>query len=237
MRYKSAPAALTKAVGEGGGPDDEGEFEAIVSVFNTTDYDNDVVRPGAFHKSIGVWRDSQDTMPVLWHHRLDDPCFNIGSVLDMAEVTGDDARVPQWASADLKAHGGLWVKAKIDVGDDAPEIARQALRVLRKRRTTQFSYGYDVMPGGAKAGGGGAPNELSDLWVYEISPTQIPSNTHTTLLGAKSDEPPPETGQAGAEPMRWPGVAKARAECDLLVADLEYDEITYGSLLSRLETA
>jgi len=232
VNYKTAPAALTKAPSGEGVQVDAGEFEAIVSVFNIRDYDNDVVRPGAFAKSIKHWENSVNTMPVLWHHRLDDPRFNIGTVVEMAEIEPGDSRIPDWANEDVKANGGLWIKARVDTGDEASEIARHALRVLKARRTTQFSYGYEIPPGGASKGTDS--RDVTEMAVFEVSTTQIGSNTSTELFAtAKTPTPTeasPETGQVGAAPKRWPGAVKARAECDLLVADLNHDETDYWSL-------
>jgi phage head maturation protease len=240
MRYKSAPAALTKSVGEAGPGETPGEFEAIVSVFNVVDYDNDVVRPGAFAKSIQWWRAKSDVLPVLWHHRLDDPRYNIGAVIDIDEIGPGDERIPQWADEEVKANGGLWIKARIDVDDEASDIARAALRVLKARRTTQFSYGYDIPPGGRIDGKGMAPNELLQLHFFEVSTTQIGANTNTELGAVKGhdvggdndddDDNNDELETKTAQPKLWPGAAMARAECDLLVADLQYDEAAYRSL-------
>jgi phage head maturation protease len=230
VKYKNAPAALTKTAGEfGSGAEvDAGEFEAIVSVFNIRDYDNDVVKPGAFKKSIERWKSGQDTMPVLWHHRGDDPRFNIGAVVDMAEISPGDARIPDWADEKIKANGGLWVKARFDTGDDASDVARHALRVLKARRTTQFSYGYEIPPGGATKGP--EVREVNEMSFFEVSPTQLGSNTSTELLGTRSAPPDEQPPQADDARKCWPAAAKASAECALLVADLGTDEISFWSL-------
>lgn len=181
MKLKSAPVRL-----KADGPSDTGEFEAIVSVFNNVDSWGDVVRPGAFIDTIAEWKASTSTLPVLWSHRMDDPNFNIGEVLDIAELEGGSSTLPDWVDPFVKENGGLWVKGRIDTGPDASPIATQGLRLLKSRRVTQFSYAYDEIDAGyAKADGDGAW-ELRKLNLYEISPTQIGANELTELLVAKA---------------------------------------------------
>jgi uncharacterized protein len=181
VKLKSAPALL-----KADGPTDTGEFEAIVSVFNNVDSWGDVVRPGAFLDTIGEWKASKSVLPVLWSHRMDDPTFNIGEVLDIAELTGGADNLPDWVDPFVKENGGLWVKGRIDTGADASPVAVQGLRLLKSRRVTQFSYAYDEIDAGyAKADGDGAW-ELRKLKLYEISPTQIGANELTELLAAKA---------------------------------------------------
>lgn len=181
MKTKSCPASY-KAW------DDEpeaGTFEAIVSVFNNEDMAGDIVRPGAFAKTIAAWKTSPNTMPVLWSHRMDDPAYNIGAVEDIEEVTGGDPRIAAWANPWVKANGGLWIKARLDA--DTP-VAAQVRHLLAKRRVTQFSYAYDVL--GSRPGTKSGTTELTDLWVYEVGPTPIGCNAATELLAAKAAEPP-----------------------------------------------
>lgn len=206
MKYKTCPAALKTPVvtdvDEGAG-----EFEALVSVFGNVDSMGDVVKAGAFTDTLAAWHSSKDTMPVLWSHRMDDPAYNIGAVVEAEEVYAGDKRIPDWASPHVHAHGGLWVKGVIDTGPDASPVARQARRLLAARRVTQFSYAYDVLDEAKNADG---HNELNRLWLHEISPTQVGANQLTELAGAKADpvdEPPAR--RAGTDPHLF------RARCDL----------------------
>lgn len=181
MKLKSAPVQL-----KADGGSDSGEFEAIVSVFNNVDSWGDVVRPGAFKDTIAEWKASPSTLPVLWSHRMDDPNFNIGEVLDIAELDGGAGNLPDWVNPFVKEHGGLWVKGRIDTGPDASPIAAQGLRLLKSRRVTQFSYAYDEIESGPAKSDGGSVWELRKLKLYEVSPTQIGANELTDLLVAKS---------------------------------------------------
>lgn len=167
MLTKTCPAKV-KAAGEQDGLED-GQFEALVSVFGNRDAYGDVVMPGAFKDTLADWAASGDPIPVYWSHRMDDPEMNIGTVLEAKET--DE---------------GLWVKAQLDLDDDARK-SRQVYRLLKGRRVTQFSFSYDVDEGGW------AKHENEDREVYElrkvklheVGPTPIGANQETELIAVK----------------------------------------------------
>jgi uncharacterized protein len=182
MKYKTCTASVkTPAAADFDDPG-AGEFDAIVSVFGNVDAMGDVVMPGAFVDCLAAWKSSPDVMPVLWSHRMDDPAYNIGAVIEAEEIYGGDERIPAWASPHVHAHGGLWIKGLIDTGADASAAARHARKLLAARRVTQFSYAYDV---NKEAPNDDGHNELHKLWVHEVSPTQVGANQLTELAGAK----------------------------------------------------
>jgi hypothetical protein len=84
-----------------------------VSVFGNKDSYGDVVMPGAFADSLAAWKASGNPIPVYYSHRMDDPDFNIGYVLDAEETDK-----------------GLQVHAKLDLDDDAKK-AKQVYRLLK----------------------------------------------------------------------------------------------------------
>lgn len=167
---------------------DEGVFEAIVSVFDNKDFVGDIVRPGAFKDTIAAWANSGNVLPVLWSHRMDDPNYNIGSVVAIEEIGGGDQRIPDHANPWVKEHGGLWVKAVLDDATAAP-VAAQVRHLLRNRRVTQFSFAYEVLD--SRPGIEEGTTELLKLWLYEVGPTPIGMNPATELLAAKAAESPP----------------------------------------------
>ena len=169
-------SAQVKKVGEADGLE-PGQFEAIVSVFGNVDSYGDVVVKGAFKDTLADWKSSGDPIPVYYSHRMDDPDFNIGYVIDAKET-------------DV----GLWVKAQIDQGEDATRVAKSTEKLMKGRRLTQFSFAYDVMEGGwvdkkADDGDGNAQDvsyyELRKLKLFEVGPTPIGANQETELLGVK----------------------------------------------------
>jgi len=183
VKVKSAPAHLRA---DGADVGAAGEFEAIVSVFGNVDSWGDVVRHGAFSESIAAWKASPNTLPVLWSHRMDDPTYNIGEVLDIREIGPGSSDLPDWVDPAVRKGGGLWVHGRLDTGDDASPVARQALRLMKARRVTQFSYAYDELDSGWGKVDGKEVWELRKLKLYEVSPTQIGANELTELLAAKA---------------------------------------------------
>lgn len=162
LELKYARAEI-KAVG-----DVAGQFEALVSIFNNVDYGNDRVLPGAFSKTLEEWAAKGDPMPVIWSHEWDDPTSHIGIVVDAKEV-------PE----------GLWVRAQLDV-EHNPKAAYVA-RLLKERRVTQFSFGYQARDFQYVTEKDGTTiRELFDLDVFEVGPTLLGMNPATQLLNAAS---------------------------------------------------
>lgn len=165
MLTKSAPVRV-KAVGEDDGLE-AGVFEAIVSVFGNVDSYGDRVLKGAFTDTLEAWAASGDPIPVYWSHRMDDPDYNLGHVLEAEE-----------------RDEGLWVKGQLDL--DNPKAA-QTYRLLKGRRVTQFSFAYEVQAYTIKSEQGvGEVWELERLKLYEVGPTPVGVNQETELLTVKA---------------------------------------------------
>lgn len=162
--HKTCPVNV-KAVGTDGGLE-EGQFEAIVSVFGNKDSYGDVVMAGAFAETLAEWEASGDPIPVYWSHRMDDPDFNIGSVLEAKEI-----------------EQGLWVRAQLDL--ESPKAA-QVYRLLKGRRVTQFSFAYDILEAAWVEKEDESWYELRKLGLWEVGPTPIGANQETELLAVKS---------------------------------------------------
>jgi HK97 family phage prohead protease len=205
-------------------PDTEaGQFEAIVSVFNNKDLGGDIVRPGAFTKTLEFWKTVGDPIPVYWSHRMDDPTYNIGAVIEAKEISGDEA--PEWASSHVRENGGLYVKAQLDDFGLGAHVAH----LLKNRRVKQFSFSYDVVNEKKNA----TETELLDLFLHEVGPTPLGMNPLTELLSAKGftavqarallgfPEPaPPEvdTTAKAADSRRLFSCPKKAAEFDVFLA-------------------
>lgn len=169
MNHKTF-GAIVKAAGSADGLA-EGQFRALVSVFGVKDSYGDVVIPGAFTDTLAEWKGRGDPIPVFWSHRLDDPDFCIGELVD-AKETAD----------------GLEVLGQVDV-DAAKGL--QAYRLMKGRRVTQFSFSYDVIEAGwaKRENAAGDPEEyfeLRKLKLYEVGPTLIGANQETDLLAVKA---------------------------------------------------
>lgn len=204
-------AVRVKAVGEEDGLE-AGIFEAIVSVFGNVDSYGDRVMPGAFEKSLADWEASGDPIPVYWSHRMDDPDYNIGHVLEAKET-------PE----------GLWVKAQIDLEEGTTSKSRQVYRLLKGRRVTQFSFAYDVEAYRVVKGADDEDSvwELDQLKLYEVGPTPIGANQETELLSVKAAG---HHASHLATELKAGRVISAKNEGELRTA---YDSI--GKVLAALE--
>ena len=173
MRTKLVPLGRVKA-----GPDDglaEGEYLVYPSTFiRRPDSYGDVVKAGAFARTIQEWKDSGNVLPGLFGHRLDDPDFYVSGASDMGE---DDH--------------GWWVRGLFDL---AHAKAQQVYRLVKGRRLTQLSFAYEVRDEGqvelSLAAGDlvdGKANELRDLDVFEHSFVPRGANTDTSVVAIKAD--------------------------------------------------
>lgn len=165
-RHKAFALAEFKSAAEG---EDAGTFEALVSVFGNVDLGGDRVMPGAFEKSLETWRASGDPIPVIWSHNWDNPDAHIGYV-DPA----DAAETPD----------GLLVSGRLDV--EKP-FAKQVYDLLKMRRVKEFSFSYDIKPGGYRVVPDEDVWELTELDLFEVGPTLKGMNPETELLAVKSD--------------------------------------------------
>ncbi|MEV7212090.1 HK97 family phage prohead protease [Kitasatospora cineracea] len=166
--------ARVKAAGPADGLS-EGQFVALVSVFNNEDSAGDVVVPGAFAQTLADWRAKGDPIPVIWSHDWGDPFAHVGVVLDARETPD-----------------GLEVTGQIEDLDTNPTAA-QVYRLLKGRRVTQFSFAYDVeegawVEGTDEEGDWEGWYELRRLKLYEVGPCLVGCNQATELLAAKAEQ-------------------------------------------------
>lgn len=171
MQTKTCPARIKLDAGESTDPPPEadsasGTFEALVSVFGVKDSYGEIVMPGAFTKTLAAWEEKGDPIPIYWSHRLDDPDFNIGHVLDAKEIDT-----------------GLWIKGQLDLTNVK---AKSVHNLMRARRVTDFSFSFNVPPGGAAESASGDAVELKEIDLYEVGPTPIGANPDTELIGVKA---------------------------------------------------
>lgn len=166
MHVKNVPIGRVKA-----GPEDgleEGQFIVYPSTFiKEPDSYGDIVAKGAFLDDIKAWKESGNTLPGLFGHRMDDPDFFVAGALDMGE---DDH--------------GWWVKGEFDM--ESPK-GPHVYRLVKGRRLNQLSFAYDTLDeksitleDGRKA------NELQRLKVYEFSFVPIGANQDTSVVAVKA---------------------------------------------------
>lgn len=160
LMLKTCPLVEVKSDG------DQGRFQALASTYDI-DSVGDKVKPGAFAKTLATWQAKGDSIPLLWSHRMDDPDYNLGHVLDAKE-----------------APGGLWVDVQLDLTHTK---AMQVYKLLKGRRINNLSFAYDEEDSQRVTGPDGKSyNELRQLKLYEVSLTPIGANQHTSVLGVKA---------------------------------------------------
>lgn len=166
MLTKNTAALAIKA-----GPEDglaEGEFIVYPSTFiKQPDSYGDIVAPGAFLKTIATWKNSGNTLPGLFGHRMDDPDFYVAGAIDM----GEDEH-------------GWWVKGFFDL--ESPK-GPQVYRLVKGRRLNQLSFAYDVIDAaGVELDNGVRAYELRELKVYEFSFVPLGANQDTSVVAVKA---------------------------------------------------
>ena len=168
MLTKSFSAKVKAVAGEKDSGLDEGQFEAIVSVFGNVDSQGDMVVKGAFADDLKTWAESGDPIPIVWAHQWQDPFAHIGYVLEASETAE-----------------GLHIKGQLDIEGDDP-TAQKVYRLLKSRRVKQFSFAYDVIDGASVKSGEDTVYELRKLKTYEVGPCLVGANQETELLAVKA---------------------------------------------------
>jgi HK97 family phage prohead protease len=162
-----------------------GEFEGYGSVFDVIDSYGDVVKPGAFAKSLAEAAKTGRYPSMLWQHRMEDP---IGVWTEMRE----DAQ-------------GLYVKGRLLVEDD--ELARRAYAHLKAGSVTGLSIGYrrTVYESNGR--------DIVDLDLKEVSLVTMPANEEARVTGVKAFAEAKDIREIEAllRDVRCPSQAEAKA--------------------------
>jgi HK97 family phage major capsid protein/HK97 family phage prohead protease len=152
MQRKSVPLVVKSA------DDESGTFTGLASVFDNVDSDGDIVRRGAFVKSL----DSGTPVPLIWMHAATDPRNYVGDVIEATET--DE---------------GLQVIGKFDLGT---EHGQAAYRNVKGRRVGALSIGYAIRNAVKTAAG----NELTDLELVEVSIVSRGANDRALISSVKA---------------------------------------------------
>lgn len=141
-----------------------GEFAGYASVFDVVDWYRDVVKPGAFAKTLARWAEEKALPPVLWQHMSSQP---IGPHTLMRE--------------DEK---GLYVEGRLLV-DEVPK-AREAHALLKAGAIRGMSIGYDVPEDGLEYDGKTNVWNLNEVDLWENSIVTFPANRDAGVELVKS---------------------------------------------------
>ena len=154
--------------------DGNGSIEGYASTFiRQPDSYGDVVKKGAFTKTLAERWNGGKGIPFLWAHKMDDLKAFIGT----AEAEEDEK--------------GLRFVATFDDSEEAQKVRQ----LYKDGRLRKFSFAYDVKEEGlVTLENGTKANELRELDLFEISAVTIPANDDAGVVDVKSAEPEAKSG-------------------------------------------
>ena len=137
-------------------------FAGYAAIFDRPDRGGDVVRPGAFERSL---KRGFASVPLLWQH---EPSRPIGRV----EYLKEDRR-------------GLRVIARLSDG----RAGREAAALLKEQAVRGLSFGYRVRAasGPSTGSGQGSLRELTDLDLVEVSLVTMPMQPKARVHALEPD--------------------------------------------------
>lgn len=154
--------------------DGNGQIEGYASTFiRKPDSYGDVVKRGAFAKTLAERWNGGKGIPFLWAHKMDDLKAFIGT----AEAKEDEK--------------GLRFVATFDDTEEAQKVRQ----LYKDGRLRKFSFAYDIKEEGlVTLEDGMKANELRELDLYEISAVTVPANDDAGVVDVKSGEPEAKSG-------------------------------------------
>lgn len=183
MLTKTIPAQV-KAVG-GVTSDHHINFEGYASVFENQDLSGDIVKKGAFARTLEErYPDGGAGIPVYWNHDVNDPFKNLGTTTKAYED-----------------EHGLKVEGTIDT---STSLGQQVANLLKAGRVAQMSFAYNVCDGqwveplDLKEYG---HFEITDVDLFEVSICPIGCNQETEV-SAKTAMPDPHAKTAIETPVK-----------------------------------
>jgi HK97 family phage prohead protease len=140
--------------------DTSGRFSGYGSVFNNQDLHADVIKPGAFSRSLRDWNGKGQLPKMLWQHQTHNP---IGM---WERIREDDV--------------GLYVEGQLflDV-----QQGREAYTFLKNGVVDGLSIGFDIVKASPSAKG----RTIHDIELYEISLVTFAANPLARVRDCKND--------------------------------------------------
>ena len=154
--------------------DGNGQIEGYASTFiRKPDGYGDVVKQGAFTKTLEERWNGGKGIPFLWAHKMDDLKAFIGT----AEAEEDEK--------------GLHFVATFDDTEEAQKVRQ----LYKDGRLRKFSFAYEVKEEGlVTLEDGTKANELRELELFEISAVTVPANEDAGVVDVKAAEPEVKSG-------------------------------------------
>lgn len=143
-----------------------GSLEGYASTWiRQTDSYGDVVKSGAFARTLKERWNGGKGIPLLWAHQMD----NLKSFIGTAEAEEDEK--------------GLHFLASFD----GTEEAQRVRELYKDGRLSKFSFAFDVRDNGTVTlEDGTKANELRDLELFEISCVCVPANDDAGVVDVKA---------------------------------------------------
>jgi HK97 family phage prohead protease len=156
-----------------------GSLEGYASTWiRQPDSYGDVVKEGAFTRTLKERWNGGKGIPLLWAHQMD----SLASYIGKADADEDDK--------------GLHFVATFD---DTPE-AQRVRGLYKDGRLSKFSFAFDILEDGVVTlEDGTKAHELRDLDLFEISCVCVPANDDAGVVAVKSEEPETKTGRRNSK--------------------------------------
>lgn len=197
---------------------DTGIVEAIVSVTGIVDEVKDIIRPGAYAKTL-----AKRTPKGVYSHSWDQP---VSKTLDIKELLPGDPNLPK-SLADgrpwPREAGALWVKMQFNL---ETERGRNAFSDVKFYGDDQeWSIGYNVPPAGAKVNPKMGVREIDYLDLFEYSPVLFGAMPMAVTQSVKSAQTAYKAMQGNAA--SW---ANQQAEDQVGVYEVDEDGLREADL-------
>jgi len=146
---------------------DSGVFEGYGSTFGNIDFGADIVRQGAFAKSLDEWKSKNQLPQMLYYHE------SHNAIGDWIEMREDEKG--------LFVKGTLWVK-----GDRRIDDAVRSYNILRGTGPKGLSIGYVVKESRDVETVNGIVRELIEIELMEVSIAPFAMNDQAFVTNVKS---------------------------------------------------
>lgn len=167
MEIKRISCPLVEVKADGDANSEEGVFSGYGSTFGNLDLGGDIIKAGAFEKSLNDWGMKGEMPFLLAFHDMSRP---IGDWLEMRED-----------EKGLFVRGQLWVK-----GDRRIEDAVMAYNMLRGTGQKTLSIGYRVNDYEMQESVNGSIRVIKEIDLVEVSIVPQPMNPQAKITAVKS---------------------------------------------------
>ena len=156
-----------------------GSLEGYASTWiRQADSYGDVVKSGAFARTLKERWNGGKGIPLLWAHQMD----NLKSFIGTAEAEEDEK--------------GLHFLASFD----GTEEAQRVRELYKDGRLSKFSFAFDVRDNGTVTlEDGTKANELRDLDLFEISCVCVPANDDAGVVEVKATDADVKAGRRNSK--------------------------------------